>query len=178
MAWVEFRDTGYKVSDDGYIMNPKGRILRNQNRGNGYKYVNIKGKTYSVHRLVAECFIQNPNGLSFVNHKDGNKQNNVVSNLEWCNRSYNQQHAYINGLQTAKKSWNNSLSKAVEMFTRNGNFVRRFGSLADAVRFLRKPLCAYTCITRCCNGERKTAFNFVWKWFNQETYRQRFNLGR
>ena len=58
MAWVEFRNTGYKVSDDGYIMNPKGRILRNQNRGNGYKCVNIKGKTYSVHRLIAECFIQ------------------------------------------------------------------------------------------------------------------------
>ena len=67
-----------------------------------YKIVNHNGKTYKVHRLVAICYIENPNNLPQVNHIDGNKTNNHVSNLEWCTASYNTQHAYDNGLAKSK----------------------------------------------------------------------------
>lgn len=173
MAFVAYKDTGYKVSEKGEVMNPKGHVLVNVNIGRGYKRVIIKGRRLSVHRLVAECFIPNPNGLGFVNHKDGNPSNNHFSNLEWCDRSYNQKHAYANGLQRAKKSWDNVLSKAVDMFTRSGEYVRSFGSLKEAMRFLGKPGCAYSDISRCCNGIRKTAFSHTWKWHVQ---RQNINM--
>lgn len=59
---------------------------------------NNKLATFKVHRLVASAFIDNPNNLPQVNHKDGDKRNNNVGNLEWCNNSQNQLHAYATGL--------------------------------------------------------------------------------
>lgn len=59
---------------------------------NGYRLIKHKGKVYRVHRLVSECFLQNPDNLPQVNHKDGNKLNNHVSNLEWVSQSDNIKH--------------------------------------------------------------------------------------
>ena len=60
---------------------------------------NGKGKKYLLHRLLAQAFIPNPEGKPCVNHKDGNKHNNALRNLEWVTRSENQRHAYETGLQ-------------------------------------------------------------------------------
>ena len=72
----------------------------------GYKTVTIridsKTKVCSIHRLVAKTFLPNPNNYKCVNHIDGNKENNAVNNLEWCNYSHNMKHAYRNGLRVAK----------------------------------------------------------------------------
>lgn len=59
-----------------------------------------KGRAYQLHRLLAECFIPNPNNYPVVNHKDGNKGNCSISNLEWCTSSYNNKHAFDTGLKT------------------------------------------------------------------------------
>lgn len=71
-------------------------------RGIGYLRVALSRKhkltSFMIHRLVALAFIENPHNLPQVNHKDGNKHNNNVDNLEWCTNSYNQLHAYANGL--------------------------------------------------------------------------------
>lgn len=65
----------------------------------GYRHVILNRKNKNVHRVIAETFIPNPNNLPCVNHKDGNKLNNQVTNLEWCTYSENTTHAYRIGLE-------------------------------------------------------------------------------
>lgn len=81
----------------------KSHYLKIYTKENGYQRVILsldeRGKYYYVHRLVAELFIPNPDNLPCVNHKDGNKSNNFVDNLEWCTRSENEKHAWRIGLK-------------------------------------------------------------------------------
>jgi hypothetical protein len=82
----------YWVSDQGYVKNRHGRILKPEIR-RGYYSVDLRKndirKKVRIHRLVAEAFISNPLHLPMINHKDENKLNNTVSNLEWCDCTYN-----------------------------------------------------------------------------------------
>ena len=96
----------YEVSRSGDIRIVKsGELKIPQKMKNGYMQVLLwkgkRAKGFLVHRIVAETFIENPRGCSDVNHMDGNKQNNCVSNLEWCTRSENLKHAYKTHLRTA-----------------------------------------------------------------------------
>lgn len=90
----------YEVSSLGRVRNATNKnILSNIDRNRtGYLRVYLfkdhKKKRYFIHRLVAEAFLPKKQGKDFVNHKDGNKQNNHLDNLEWCNRSENQLHSY------------------------------------------------------------------------------------
>ena len=92
------QDECYKVSSEGRISH-NGRILSGSIHKDGYIFVNIRGKQYAKHRVIAEAFIPNPENKPFVNHIDGNKQNNKVENLEWCTQSENIKHSYCNNLQ-------------------------------------------------------------------------------
>ena len=84
----------------------KGRVLKQNNRKDGYLQVSIpidgKSDTKRVHRLVAQAFIKNPNDLPEINHKDSDRANNNVSNLEWCTRSYNRQYREKYGISTTE----------------------------------------------------------------------------
>lgn len=101
--------TRYKISTCGKVYDTlKERFLKSRVNDNGYVLVSLylgykKTKSYRVHRLVAETFLKDSKyyGLD-VNHKDGNKQNNNLDNLEWCTRSYNIIHAKDNGLNTSR----------------------------------------------------------------------------
>ena len=94
----------FGITEDGRAMNLKTQkwISINDN-GHGYKQISVtvKGKRYVryIHRLVAECFIPNPENLPQVNHLDGNKANNSADNLEWVSISENLKHAYRTGLK-------------------------------------------------------------------------------
>lgn len=98
----------FSISSCGKIKrNSSGKILKTHRHKNGYEVINIKpngrgsGKTLKIHRVVATAFIPNPLNKPQVNHKDGNKTNNNVSNLEWATPSENVKHAYDNGLIAA-----------------------------------------------------------------------------
>lgn len=109
---IEWRDCsefpGYQVSNTGLVKSLKrghvGRIRYQATDYHGYKRIvmagiDIKRKNVSVHRLVAREFVDNPHNNQVVNHIDGNKSNNLYSNLEWCTPGQNQSHAYRIGLR-------------------------------------------------------------------------------
>ena len=92
----EWKELSWLNSD--YFVSNHGRVLsltRNQAIilkpfvCNGYLYVSISGKDWKIHRLVAKAFVPNPEGKPIVHHKDGNKKNNAVSNLEWTTQQEN-----------------------------------------------------------------------------------------
>lgn len=96
--------SNYEISSCGRIRNIKGNIRKQQTHYKGYKIISLRGdngkrKTLKVHRLVAEAFIKNNENYDQVNHIDTNKTNNNVENLEWCNNSQNQKHAFQNKLK-------------------------------------------------------------------------------
>lgn len=105
-------DYPYMVSDYGRVLGTKG-IMKQYDNGYGYLIVefrqNGKRKHLRVHRLVASAFIPNPENFSEVNHKDENKHNNVVTNLEWCTSGYNKCYG------TGKKSRSEGMKKVWEL---------------------------------------------------------------
>ena len=91
-------ETHYLINEDGKVYNLKTkRYLKGHLENTGYISVNLnidnKKKNYALHRLVAQTFLENPDNLPIVNHKDGNKLNNNVENLEWVTQSQNRIHA-------------------------------------------------------------------------------------
>ena len=111
--WKKYSEN-YEASTDGHIRNSKTKhVLHEFKSKDGYLRTQLGGKTRLVHRVIAQTFIENPRQLPEVNHIDGCKTNNAVSNLEYCSRSDNLRHAYINDLRNAKRT-NNSRCKLSE----------------------------------------------------------------
>ena len=95
----------YQVSNFGNVKNQHGKILKTYQINSGYLCLKLhatgKRSSHLVHRLVATAFLDNPKPE--VNHIDGNKHNNTLTNLEWCTRSENTQHALKTGLMVYNK---------------------------------------------------------------------------
>lgn len=92
-------DSRHSVREDGVVLRD-GKVLNTWLSTAGYPTFKIDGKNIRVHRAVAEAFIPRVEGKPDVNHVDGNKTNNHVSNLEWCTRGENAIHALRNGLHS------------------------------------------------------------------------------
>ena len=113
----------YEITRDGQVINIHNQhILKPQPNGKGYLRVSIGKKLMFVHRLVAEKYIPNPEGKEQVNHKDGNKLNNTVENLEWVTNQENRTHAVIKGLHlTGEQCSYAKLSENDVIFIREHN---------------------------------------------------------
>lgn len=114
-------------------------------------------KQMKIHRLVAEAFIPNPLGYDEINHKDENKGNNCVDNLEWCSRSYNVN--YGTGIEKRKQS----VIKAVIALDENGQVIREFDSIVNAAIFAKVNA---TNISKACKLNRR-AGGYKWKYKNE-----------
>lgn len=152
----------YQVSNKGRVKNilPKnGKLLSTYSNNRGYigvhLYKNSKCKNFLVHRLVAQAFIENPLNLPQVNHKDEDKNNNCVDNLEWCTNTYNRH--YGTSLQRMKKS----KGKHVLQYTLDGKFVAEYDSIIDVER---KFGFDHSSICKCCLGKYSQHKGFIWKY--------------
>ena len=157
--WKDIKDYEghYQVSNLSRVKSikfGKEKILKLFKDTSGYLCVTLCKNNnqcqFRVHRLVAEVFIDNPDNLPCVNHKDENKQNNVVSNLEWCTHEYN--NTYGTRIERC--------SKPVLQFDLNGNLIKEWKSINECGRngFKQSDIC------KCCNGERKTHKGFLWEY--------------
>ena len=170
----------YEVSDDGRVRSLNRVVLdnvhglyvhlqgkemkltprrspRDKESENQYLVVNLHkdGKSYvqNVHRLVAQVFIPNPDGLPTINHKDGVKYNNVVENLEWASFGDNNVHALTYGLRSPR-------GNAILQFNTDGTFIAEYKSMPDAQR---KTGVSVGSISHCVNHRTDTAGGYVWK---------------
>lgn len=176
----------YKVSDKGRVksidryrpwkhhgrngaMKIKGKMLKAVNTSVGYLQVGLskngKSKSVHIHRLVAATFLPKPKNATQVNHKDGNKKNNNLQNLEWCNSSENGLHSYRalgnKAWHKGKQGKNTPTSKPILQKTLNGKVVKRWDCGLDAVR---DGGFESSCISRCASGKQKNHKGYRWEY--------------
>ena len=162
---------GYLVNRDGsiYKLNWRntGTMRRIKQSVNNYGYLVFcyNGRMTFAHRFVASCFIPNPDNLPCINHKDENKTNYCVENLEWCTRSYNNNYGTRNKRIAESISKFQKIhpqkSKKVYQYTLGGKFVKEWVSLHEIERVLGFGIGH---ISKCCNGKQKTAYDFIWRY--------------
>ena len=109
-------------------------IMKKASDKQGYQIISLsknkKRKTYRVHRLIAKTFIENPQNKKEVNHIDGNKSNNCISNLEWCTRKENLQQSY--------KTMSPVRNYRECILYKNNQYISAFQSINEACRFAAK----------------------------------------
>lgn len=152
----------YQVSNLGRVYSIRNnKILKPKLNKCGYLSVNLKYKgsrvTKSIHRLVSQAFIENPYNFPQVNHKDEDKTNNCVDNLEWCTAKYN------NNYGTCRERSAQHLRKPVLMFDLNNNFIKEFNSAAEAGSYVNGNS---SNIIGCClmYEHYNSAYGYKWKY--------------
>jgi len=157
---------GYSATFEGEIWSHKrnkfiiGKINRYGYHTVGIRNSNSKRLHKQTHRLIALVYIPNPENKPCVNHKDGNKLNNHIDNLEWCTISENTQHSFNNQLQINKKGKEDECSKWLTQYNKQDDIIAEYGSIREAHRLTnidRKS------ISQCCNNKMKTAGGYIWK---------------
>ena len=139
----------------------KGRILSLKiSKGYCLAHLSHQGKAIhkTVHRLVAEAFIPNPDNLPEINHKDENTTNNAVSNLEWCEQLYNIHYGTGIERRASKKR------KAIAKFTKDGTYICTYESVIAAANSVGKGRRGTALISSSANNKRTSAYGYVWRY--------------
>jgi hypothetical protein len=159
----------YQISNYGnvkslnYNHTGKEKILKPTKDKKGYLRVCLskqgKLKNHKIHRLVAEAFIENQNNYLMVNHKDENKENNCVSNLEWCTAKYNINYGTHN--QRVAESNTNHPKRSKPVLCVETGVV-----YPSAIEVQRQLGFSQGNISKCCTGKRKQAYSYRWQYVN------------
>lgn len=145
----------YFVSNLGRFKNSKGIIMENYKpHHSGYIYIRVNKDKYALHRLVASTFLENPKLKPVVNHIDGNKTNNCVSNLEWVTIKENNQHNHNISLIKV-------FTRRVGQYNLKEELIKEFNSIVDAERDL-----GIQTIKKVLYNKQKTAGGFIWKYLD------------
>lgn len=154
---AKFRGTNYSC--------PIGeKIMKGKPNTNGYLQVGLSKNSLKkqpfVHRLVAQHFIENPNNLPEVNHKNGHCTCNEYWNLEWCTRKENEEHAWKTGLKQMRGD-KHPLSRRVLQIDMQGNVIKEWENGHQVMLTLGY---ANGHISKCCRGLMKAAYGFRWQY--------------
>ena len=168
---IEGYEELYQISNFGNVKSlhfnhsSYSKLLTNRIVNEGYcqvvLYKNKIRKAFYIHVLVANAFIPNPLNLPEVNHKDGNKINNHISNLEWVTSQENSIHAVETGLRTVPKGSEHYRSKKINQFDKSRNFIKTWDSMCEISRVLGY---ATSNIFKCCNNQIKSAYGYIWEY--------------
>lgn len=163
----------YRISQTGKVFSIKsGKELTPKINNKGYAWVQLErgDRTHVcklIHRLVAEAFIENPKGYPIINHKDEKPLNNNVSNLEWCDNSYNVRYSLARhphkrrATNVSTERYGKRSHLRVVQLTLNGEVVREW----DNSRTINKETgMSDWSISECCRGKRHTAYGFKWRY--------------
>lgn len=158
-----------------YILYPNGQIysikskkfLKPIKKNNGYFAVNLyddngKRKMFFIHRLIATAFLENPNNYSEVNHKDENKFNNKIDNLEWCDRKYNENYGKKKEkeLKTKTRKLCCNGRKKIGQYDKNNNLIKIYESISEASKLNNISVGN---ISSALHGKRKHASGYIWR---------------
>lgn len=165
----------YEISNFGRVKSLKnyrnpsclGVVIKPNFTKHGYYRINLTKNNvatkFLVHRLVAEAFIPNPNNLPYINHKDCDKLNNYVENLEWIDARGNTIHAFDNGRfsHVDFRENNRKTMKKVGQFSKNGVLLKKFECINDVEEdgFNNKA------VRNCLNGWSNSSSGYIWKYF-------------
>ena len=153
----------YQISNLGNVYSLiTNKILKPRLTLDGYYQVDlckngVKKHLY-IHRLVAQSFLDNPKNYKIVNHKDENSMNNIVSNLEWCNSTYN------NNYGNCKRKISEANSIKINQYDMDGNFIKQWLGINNIERCLKINKGN---ICMCCKGKRNNAGGYKWKYIQE-----------
>lgn len=168
-----------RVKSIGTINNYRRlKILRPQINGRKYLQVSLfdaqsKRKVKLVHQLVAQAFIDNPNGYKCIDHINNIKTDNRVENIRWCDYKMNMNNPItknkVDKIRSSicrqdwyidKQRYSQSHSKKVLQYNLNGEFIKEWRTISEAARAYNTSVQA---ISRCCNGIVRTSMNYIWE---------------
>ena len=156
-----------KWSGNVYYKAPERILKACKRNSNEYLFVNLykdgKRKPYLIHRLVAEAFLPNLDNLPQVNHKDENKENNCVENLEWCDIKYNCNYGTRNKRLSEKRRNHPSMSRPVMSINKESGLIMEYESIMEAERVTGVN---HGNIANCCRGRCKSVGGYFWQYID------------
>jgi hypothetical protein len=151
----------YEISTFGNIKNTNTkRILKIQNVINGYSNIRINKKNYSVHRLVAITFLNNPDNKPTVNHIDKNKHNNKLENLEWATYSEQKKHSQNKIVNNYRGIWKIDIN--------TNEKIKKYNTIKEAGLEINGKEDSFKNISSCALGKTKSAYGFKWEYDNKD----------